>query len=159
MGTELATDREWNHDLSLDWHLGQDPMRQGLRRWMEDLGRVYGERAPLWRHDPDPEGFHWIDVSDKENSVLSYARRDGEDHLVVVINLTPLPRDDYRIGAPAAGTYTCLLSSDDARYGGGGAPTRSPVPTEPQPFHGYPQSMVVTLPPLAVVVMAPERGA
>jgi 1,4-alpha-glucan branching enzyme len=88
--------------------------------------------------------------------VISYVRRDGSDHVVVVLNLTPVPREDYRIGAPAAGTYVQLMSTDDASYGGSGYQTRPRVETEGTPMHGYQQSMRLTLPPLGAVVLAPE---
>ncbi|MFL5561591.1 MAG: 1,4-alpha-glucan branching protein GlgB [Gemmatimonadaceae bacterium] len=156
MGTELAQTTEWNHDTSLDWHLANEPRQRGLMQFMRDLGRVYRDRAPLWRRDHEPEGFSWIDVADRDNSVLSYVRRDGADHVVVVLNLTPIPRDEYVIGAPAAGTYVQLLSSDDAAYGGSGYHTRERVETERSPMHGYQQSMRLTLPPLGAIVLAPE---
>lgn len=155
MGTELAQSTEWNHDSSLDWHLVNEPRQRGLLQFMRDLGRIYGERAPLWRRDHEPEGFSWIDVADRDNSVISYVRRDGPDHVVVVLNLTPIPREEYTIGAPAAGTYVQLLSSDDAAYGGSGYRTRERVETERAPMHGYQQSMRLTLPPLGALVLAP----
>jgi len=155
MGTELAQSTEWNHDSSLDWHLANEPRQRALMQFMRDLGRIYNERAPLWRRDPDPEGFSWIDVADRDNSVVSYVRRDGSDHIVVVLNLTPVPREEYVIGAPAAGSYVQLLSSDDAAYGGSGYHTREVVETERAPMHGYQQSMRLTLPPLGALVLAP----
>jgi 1,4-alpha-glucan branching enzyme len=155
MGTELAQTTEWNHDTSLDWHLANEPRQRGLMHFMKDLGRIYHDRAPLWRRDHEPEGFSWIDVADRDNSVVSYVRRDGADHVVVVLNLTPIPRDEYVIGAPAAGTYVQLLSSDDAAYGGSGYRTRERVETERAPMHGYQQSMRLTLPPLGAIVLAP----
>ena len=155
MGTELAQTSEWNHDTSLDWHLAGEPAQRGLMRFMGDLGRVYRGRAALWRCDDRPEGFSWIDVADHDNSVISYVRRDGADHVVVVLNLTPIPREHYVIGAPAAGSYVQLLSSDDAVYGGSGYVTRQRVDTEPAPLHGYPQSMRLMLPPLGAIILAP----
>jgi len=155
MGTELAQTTEWNHDVSLDWHLANEPRQRALMQFMRDLGRIYHERAPLWRRDTEPEGFSWIDVADRDNSVISYVRRDGPDHVVVVLNLTPIPREDYMIGAPSQGTYVQLLSSDDAAYGGSGYRTRERVETERAPMHGYQQSMRLTLPPLGAIVLAP----
>jgi 1,4-alpha-glucan branching enzyme len=155
MGIELAQSTEWNHDSSLDWHLVNEPRQRGLMQFMRDLGRIYNERAPLWRRDHEPEGFSWIDVADRDNSVISYVRRDGPDHVVVVLNLTPIPREEYIIGAPAAGTYVQLLSSDDAAYGGSGYRTRERIETERAPMHGYQQSMRLTLPPLGALVLAP----
>jgi 1,4-alpha-glucan branching enzyme len=155
MGTELAQTTEWNHDVSLDWHLAGEPRQRALMQFMRDLGRLYHERAPLWRRDQEPEGFSWIDVADRDNSVVSYVRRDGPDHVVVVLNLTPIPREEYVIGAPSSGTYVQLLSSDDAAYGGSGYRTRERIETERAPMHGYQQSMRLTLPPLGALVLAP----
>jgi len=156
MGTELAPHEEWNHDASLPWHLADDPPRVGLQRFLADLGRLYRERTCLWRVDPDPDGFRWIDCADRDQSIVSYVRRDGDAHLVVVLNLTPVPRADYRIGAPASAAYVELLSSDDLRYGGSGCETPKRIMTEPAPLHGFAQSMRLVLPPLAALVLGPE---
>ncbi len=155
MGSELAPASEWNHDASLDWHLADDPLRAGLLRFFEDLGRLYRETPSLWRHDPDPEGTAWIDCADRENSVIGYVRRDGDDHVVIVANFTPVPRDDYRIGTPATGAYVCRFSSDDRRYGGSAYEAPDRVRTERTPAHGYPQSLRLRLPPLGLLVLAP----
>jgi 1,4-alpha-glucan branching enzyme len=156
MGTELAPHSEWNHDESLPWHLEVDPARQGLRRFMARLGRLYREHPELWRSDGDPAGFRWIDCNDRESSVVSYARHDGAAHVVVVLNLTPVPRTDYRIGAPAPGTYRELLSSDAGEFGGSGYATHARAATEAVPWHGCGQSMRLALPPLSALVLAPE---
>lgn len=158
MGSELAQRGEWNHDRSLDWHLAREPMHRGFGLFLEELGRVYRELAPLWRHDHDPSGFAWIDVADEQHSVLSYVRRDGEDHAIVVMNLTPIPHADYRIGVPEAGSYVERFSSDDHRFGGSSVETFPRVSTEPSPFHGYPQSVRLQLPPLGVLVLTPARA-
>jgi 1,4-alpha-glucan branching enzyme len=155
MGTELATPAEWNHDTSLDWHLAEaDPTRAAFHRFVAKLGHVYRACTPLWRNDHSWEGFSWTDVSDRENSVISFVRWDGMEHVVVALNLTPVPREHYRIGAPTPGTYHQLLSSDDGQWGGSGVSARTTVDTEASPFHGYAQSMVLTLPPLGALVLA-----
>src|SRR5215470_7627527 len=84
MGTELAPHEEWNHDVSLPWHLTHDSMRQGLDCFMTRLGALYRERSPFWRADHDPSGFHWIDCDDSRLSIVSYVRYDGPAHVVVV---------------------------------------------------------------------------
>jgi len=155
MGTELAPYSEWHYDASLDWHLADDPMRLGLARFMEELGRLYPATPCLWRGDPDPSGFYWIDASDCDNSVVSYVRRDGDDFLIVVLNFTPVPRDDYRIGAPRAGRYVKRFNSDEAAYAGSGYPVPNEVETEPVAMHGHPQSLRLSLPPLGALVLAP----
>jgi 1,4-alpha-glucan branching enzyme len=156
MGTELAPDNEWNHDVSLDWHLASDPLRAGLLAFFEDLGRVYGASPALWRADPDPEGFAWIDCADRENSVVSYVRRAAGQSVVVILNLTPVPRDDYRIGAPLPGRYTVRLSSDERRYGGSEMTVPATLEADPVPMHGYSQSLRLRLPPMGALVLAPE---
>ncbi|MGB2984814.1 MAG: 1,4-alpha-glucan branching protein GlgB [Phycisphaerae bacterium] len=157
MGTELAPYNEWYYDVSLDWHLADDPMRVGLARFLEDLGRFYLESPCLWRSDPDPGGFAWIDCNDCDNSVLSYGRYHEDRMLIVVLNLTPVPRDDYRIGMPRAGRYVYRLSSDDPAYAGSGYPLVDTLDTEEFGMHGFPQSLRLTLPPLAALILEPAQ--
>jgi 1,4-alpha-glucan branching enzyme len=153
MGTELATPAEWNHDTSLDWHLLQEPQRAEFHEYVRRLGHIYRDHAAFWREDPSWEGFCWVDVADRANSVISYVRRAGDQHAVVALNLTPVPRESYRIGVPDGGTYVKLLSSDDPQWGGSGHGAFEQLNTESSPFHGYPQSVALTLPPLGAVVL------
>ncbi len=156
MGTELAPYREWSHTRSLDWHLLETPERQGFLRFLEELGRVYRETPSLWRLDHEPGGFSWIDCSDRDNSIVSYVRRDDRNHVVVALNFTPIPRDDYRIGLPASGVYVERLSTDARRFGGSGFETSARIVSEDQGFHGLPHSARIRLPPLGAIVLAPE---
>jgi len=156
MGTELGPWSEWNHDRSLEWHLHDDPGRRGLESFMAAAGALYREQSSFWRHDHDPSGFSWIDVADKEQSVLSFARFDGAAHAVVVLNLTPVPRDGYRLGAPMAGRYRVALNSDASEFGGSGYETADAVETDAEPYHGFPQSLSITLPPLSMLVLLPD---
>jgi 1,4-alpha-glucan branching enzyme len=157
MGTELAPWTEWNHDTSLDWHLRDQPNRAALEKFVARLAALYKSEPAFWRDDQSWEGFTWIDVADRENSVVSYVRRAGESHAVVVLNLTPLPRERYRVGVPSSGRYDRLLSTDDHEWGGSGFGRIESVPTEQSAFHGYPQSIEVTLPPLSALVFAPAE--
>lgn len=152
MGVEIAPWYEWNYTHTLDWGLGQTPERAGLQRYMEALGRVYRETPALWRNDPDPQAYSWIDCHDSDNSVLSYFRRDGQHHVMVVLNLTPVPRDNYRIGAPCAGRWKLRLNTDDLSYYGSGYPCENEPATEPVFWHNQAQSMPLRLPPLAALV-------
>ena len=156
MGTELAPSHEWNHDVSLDWHLADDRSHGEFLRFVQELGALYDSRPAFWRQDFDPRGFSWIDVADRMNSVLSYVRRADDAHAVVVLNMTPEPRANYRVGVPAAGSYEVLLSSDSQRFGGSGFGHEGEVHTDPAPFHGYPQSVALNLPPLGALVLAPK---
>ncbi|HMQ14885.1 MAG TPA: 1,4-alpha-glucan branching protein GlgB [Phycisphaerae bacterium] len=159
MGFELAPWYEWHYDTSLDWRLAEDHWRQGLWAFMADLGRIYHENSPFWRFDHEPQGFNWISYDDAENSVVAYARRDGQNTIVVVLNFTPVPRNGYRIGVPQPGEYVEWLSSDDDRYAGSDFPTVKSARTEPVPWHWYEQSIVLDLPPLAAVILAPTTYA
>ncbi len=174
MGSELASTREWNHDTSLDWYLLGDADRAALHRFVCDLAALYRQHPCLWRSDPDPRGFEWIACSDKESSVVSYERRlvDAEDaaaegvgaesdgdRLIVVLNLTPVPREGYRIGATRPGHYRCLLCSDEIRYGGSGYAVPDEVETEPVHADGCRDSMALTLPPSAALVLQPVSTA
>jgi 1,4-alpha-glucan branching enzyme len=155
MGTELAPWNEWNADASLDWHLAGDHRRTGLSEFMADLGALYRANSALWKWDHEPAGFTWINSDDSDNSVLAYIRSSGEQFLIVVLNMTPVPRDAYRIGALVSGLYKVLFSSDDQRYRGSGLALPETLQTDPIPYHGLPQSLSLNLPPLAAVVLAP----
>jgi 1,4-alpha-glucan branching enzyme len=157
MGTELAPYQEWSHERSLDWHLMDDPLRAGLLRYLEELGAIYRRSDSLWKCDGEPAGFQWIDCADRENSVIAYVRRGGERDVIVICNCTPVPRPDYRVGVPEATDLVCLLSGDDARFGGSGLETPARVSPERAPAHGFAQSIRLRLPPLAAVILAPER--
>jgi 1,4-alpha-glucan branching enzyme len=157
MGAELAPHGEWDPYHSLEWHLAKDPYRVGLARLLEVLGWLYLEHPCLWRSDPEPQGFAWIDCSDRDQCVVSYRRRHGEDELVVVLNATPVPRVDYRIGAPHPGLWVEKLSTDARGFGGSDFETLASVVAEPISCHGHPQSILLRLPPLSCLVLAPAR--
>src|SRR3954471_9139041 len=156
MGVELAPWAEWNHESSLDWHLADDPQRAAFSRFLKRLAQLYKEESALWRDDQTWAGFNWIDVADRDNSVISYLRRTEGSHVVVVLNLTPVPREHYRIGLPTDGWYEMLLSSDDREWGGSGYGTTNGVESHASPFHGFAYSAEVTLPPLGALVLAPS---
>lgn len=155
MGTEIAEPKEWNHDMSLDWHLLGEPDRAAFMEFVARLGHLYQETRAMWACDGEPRGFEWIDVSDRQNSVLSYMRRDGDAHVIVVLNLTPNPHPDYRIGVPEQGQYRVLLSSDDRQWGGSGYAPTSEVMPDDIPYHGRRYSIHLALPPLSAVILAP----
>jgi 1,4-alpha-glucan branching enzyme len=155
MGVELAPSAEWNHDAALDWKAAaQSPRRAAHERFVARLLELYRERSSLWRGDDSWDGFAWIDIADRDSSVISYVRRASDEHTVVALNLTPIPRERYRIGVPERTTYHVLLRSDDTAWGGSGCTTAASYDAEPSPFHGFEQSIVLTLPPLAAVVLA-----
>src|ERR1035438_1179762 len=162
MGGEFGQSSEWNANSELDWKLLQaGPYHRGLQRFVEDLGKLYLAEPALWKGDYDKEGFRWIDASDHLNSVVSFLRQDAEHfhELVVIANLTPVPRLQYRVGLPRPGQWRELLNSDAAVYGGSNMGNGGGVMAADKPCHRQPYSAEFILPPLSILVFRPERGA
>jgi 1,4-alpha-glucan branching enzyme len=155
MGSEFGQWREWNYDASLDWHLLEEPMHAGLRRWVQDLNQQYQRERSLYEVDFEGAGFSWIDCNDNENSVVSFIRRarDPQDFTVMVANFTPVPRPAYRVGVPEGGWFRELLNSDAALYGGSNVGNGGGVASELLPAHGFDQSLTVVVPPLGFVLL------
>jgi 1,4-alpha-glucan branching enzyme len=155
MGAELAMWDEWDHDRPLPWELLNAPMHGGVARFVEDLGRVYAATPALWAADHDTEGFAWIDASDVEASVYSWVRRAGESLAVVVLNLTPVPRHEYRLGLPRAGRWVEAINSDSEHYGGSNVGNYGGVEAIEESWHGQPASATLSLPPLSGLILVP----
>ena len=155
MGCEFGQWWEWNVDTSLDWHVLDEPLHQGLKRWVQDLNHTYQREASLHQVDFEPAGFSWIDCNDNENSVVSMIRRarNPADFTVIAANFTPVPRPGYRIGVPEGGWYREVLNSDGAMYGGSNMGNGGGVNADAQPSHGFSHSLVVTVPPLGFVLL------
>jgi 1,4-alpha-glucan branching enzyme len=160
MGTELGSFKEWDHDGGLDWDLLEEPARAGVQAFVQALAALYRERQPLWRGDPDESGFTWIEADDKDRSLFAYLRTWEAEHLLVVLNLTPVPREAVVLGVPEATTYEVLLDSDAAAFGGTGhgAQQRTVSAAEGE-IHGQPARVELELPPLSALVLAPAGAA
>jgi 1,4-alpha-glucan branching enzyme len=154
MGGEFGQPREWSHHGSLPWHLADEPRHAGVRALVRDLNRVYRSMPALHRLDHDSSGFQWLSWQDDAHSVLCYLRKNGDEHAVVVLNFTPVPRFGYRVGVPQQGRYREILSSDSRHYGGSDL-GNDVAATEPVPCMDQPFSIVVTLPPLGGIVLVP----
>jgi len=159
MGDEFAQRGEWRHDASLDWHQLNDPRHRGIAVLTSDLNSLYTSRAALHRDDRADRGFAWIDGNDREQSVLCIERFDGAgDHLVIVLNATPQPREGYLVGMPAGGRWHLLVNSDDPRYGGSGHRVLADVEALEEPWHGRAHRVELVLPPLALLIYGPTHG-
>jgi 1,4-alpha-glucan branching enzyme len=130
-------------------------MHGGMAHFVEDLGRVYRESPALWADDHEPIGFDWIDASDVEASVYSWIRRGDDDVCVVVLNLTPVPRHDYRLGLPRGGLWMEAINSDSEHYGGSNLGNLGGVEARQEGWHGQPWSATITLPPLSGLILRP----
>ncbi|HJQ78247.1 MAG TPA: 1,4-alpha-glucan branching protein GlgB [Acidimicrobiia bacterium] len=162
MGGEIAQGSEWAHDGQLDWAAGEGELNRGMARLIGDLNRIYRDHPALHETDTQPEGFEWAVVNDSANSVLAYFRKSPAGQwLLVAHNLTPVPRHGYRIGVPHRGSWVEVLNSDSVTYGGSGMGNLGGVDTGPLsvPERGHPESIDITLPPLATVVLRHEPGS
>ena len=156
MGCEFGTWNEWNHHQSLDWHLLDDKSNAhtGIQNLVQDLNKLYKAEPSLHERDVCYKGFQWLVHDDYQQSVLAYVRYCNDGHPIVVINnLTPVVRENYCLGVPAAGSYELLLNSDNTRFGGSGVEPGKLLKTEAIEQHGQEQSLSLTLPPLATIVM------
>ncbi len=159
MGGEFAQEREWNHDTALDWHLLEDPMHRGVFDLVRELNHLYREEPALHARDCDADGFEWIDASDADASVYVYLRQSGGGHrpVVVACNFTPEVRHGYRIGLPSAGRWHEILNTDAERFGGSNVLNEG-IEAVTEPMHGRPASALLTLPPLATILLVPENS-
>jgi 1,4-alpha-glucan branching enzyme len=154
MGGELAQWQEWSHERSLDWHLLDDPAHAGISLWLEDLNRLYREEPALHELDASPDGFEWIDANDALNSVLTFLRKSEDGDLILVaLNFTPVPREEYRMGVPRPGLWNEVLNSDAAEYLGSGVGNLGGVEASTVPLHGRSWSLALRLPPLGAVFL------
>jgi 1,4-alpha-glucan branching enzyme len=158
MGGEFGQEREWNHDIGLDWHLLGDPFHAGVHKLVRELNRLYRATPALYQRDCEGNGFAWIDANNGAESVLSYMRRgaDPGQLAVVVCNFTPVPRESYRIGVPRPGRYVERINTDAHDYGGSGIGNFGAVEADPEPMHGHPYSLRLWLPPLATLIFTFE---
>jgi 1,4-alpha-glucan branching enzyme len=159
MGGEIGQEREWSHDRPLDWHVLEWEQHRGVQSLVRSLNGLYRSTPALWQRDFTPEGFRWIDASDVDGNVLCFLRYpdDGVDArpLACVANLSPVPRQGYRIGLPVAGEWREALNTDAVDFGGSGVGNGGAVWAVDEPWHGLPYSAEVTLPPLAVLWLLP----
>jgi len=158
MGTEFGQGLEWNSAGTLDWYVLDYPLHAGMRRMVRDLNHLYRRSPALYRNEFDWQGFEWIDCHDHEQSILSFLRKGEEGEImVVVLNLTPVPRHGYRIGVPHAGRYREVFNTDSEYYGGsnvGNGPDA--LVAEDLPWMGRSCSLALTVPPLGVIWLAFE---
>jgi 1,4-alpha-glucan branching enzyme len=153
MGGEFGQWDEWYHEAVLDWDLLRQPPHSGLKQWVTDLNRLYRSEPALHVSDFNPSGFEWVDCNDSQQSTLTLMRKGPAeaDTLLVVCNFTPVPRDAFRIGAPAGGSWREILNSDAQEYGGSALGNLGAVEARDRPMHGRPFSLEIMLPPLAAV--------
>jgi 1,4-alpha-glucan branching enzyme len=158
MGGEFGQWWEWYHEKSLDWHLLRSGPHAGMQKWVQDLNWFYRLEPALHELDFSPAGFEWIDCNDSDSSVISLLRKghSTQDLVLVVCNFTPVPRLNYRVGAPRGGFWKEALNSDSWVYGGSGMGNMGGVEAAPLSLHGRSHMLTLTLPPLSAVFLKSE---
>ncbi len=153
-GAEFGQYNEWNFQESLDWNLLEFKPHKGIQQLIKDLNVLYKNENALSDFQFEQKGFEWIDYSDHENSVLVYRRigKQAKDQIIVACNMTPVAREDYRIGLPKEGTLKELFNSDDEKYFGSGLFSNGMVKSQSKDWHYRKQSAQITIPPLGCVV-------
>ncbi|MGV3493383.1 MAG: 1,4-alpha-glucan branching protein GlgB [Ramlibacter sp.] len=155
MGAEFGQRREWAHEGELEWWVTQFPLHSGVQRFLRELNRVYRANPALWQLDFSPAGFEWIEANDGEHSVFAFLRkpREGGRALLVVSNLTPVPRTNYLVGVNWSGRWQEVINSDAAEFGGAGWGNLGGVEASLARAHGRRYSLALTLPPLSTLIL------
>lgn len=158
MGADIAQQSEWNHEQSLDWHLLDNEKNKGINQLVRDLNKLYKTEQVLSAKQFEPQGFEWVDSNDWERSILVYIRKSDSEikhskKIIVILNLTPITRDQFKLGVDEAGEYEVIFNSDDTQYGGSNYLNDKKFKSTVSESHGKENSIELNLPPLAAVVL------
>ncbi len=152
MGSEFGQFKEWDYKNALDWNLLNYERHAQLKNYVAQLNRFYLDNPALWEIDSSWEGFKWISNDDNTQNIISFRRIDKNgNEIIAVCNFAPVLRENYRIGAPYKGEYEEVFNSDLTKYGGWGHANKEVIVSEDIPMHGYNQSIVIKIPPMATV--------
>jgi 1,4-alpha-glucan branching enzyme len=154
MGAEFGQGREWNFENSLDWHVLEYPNHQGIKEVVKALNQLYKDEPALYEKSFEANGFEWVDGGNANDSILIYNRKaiDEENELVIVLNMTPVPRNDFRVGVHTSGNWVEIFNSDAKKFWGSGMGNPKPITSETVNWHGREHSIKITIPPLSATV-------
>jgi 1,4-alpha-glucan branching enzyme len=160
MGGEFAQRREWTHEGELEWWVTDMPEHRGVQHLMGELNKALRNEPALHELDFAAEGFEWVDADDRANGVISFLRKSrAGDRVLVVCNLTPVPRQNHWLGVPGSGTWHEILNSDAKPFGGAGWGNLGAVRAAPMRSHGRRFALSLTLPPLATLYLKQDADA
>lgn len=159
MGCEFAQEREWNHDISLDWHMLDDPAHKGVQNLVRDLNHAYASHPALYEKDCEADGFQWVIGDADGQSCFAFLRhgKDGTPPVLVISNMTPVERGPWRVGVPCGGRWQEIINTDAKVYGGENRGNTGSVVASEEGDHGFDHSLVLTLPPLSTLMLTPRR--
>ncbi len=154
-GGEFGQTKEWNFQQSLDWHLLEYKVHEGAQKCVKELNKLYRKEKAFHQKQFTAEGFEWIDHGDHENSVLSYIRKgeNEKDTIIIICNLTPIPRENYRVGVPKQGTLKEIFNSDTRDFSGSGNYKNTKIKVDKTTWNNRENSVELNLPPLAMIAL------
>jgi 1,4-alpha-glucan branching enzyme len=156
MGNEFGQTSEWNYKSDLDWHLLQYDGHRMMQDCVRELNRLYRELPALHIKQFESDGFEWVDLHHREDSVIVYRRRSGKpgEDVLVILNMTPVVRNDWRITVSGKRKWKEVFNSDDKKYYGTGDVFNPVIRTAPVKGNRHIQEIIVNLPPLAALILA-----
>ena len=154
MGQEFGQEREWSEARELDWFLLENSLNKGMQDYVKELLKLYTSNPAMYENDNNWDGFEWINCNDNDRSIYSFVRKtaDGKKKFLFVLNMTPIQRDDYRVGVDSSKKCKLVLNSDDVRFGGNGNEIPAEIKPEKGECDGKPYSIGFSLPPFASAV-------
>ena len=157
MGCEFGQGQEWNSAQILDWYVLDYPVHQGIQKLVTDLNRLYHNSPALYQYEFDWHGFEWIDCHDADQSVMSFLRKSDQETYIVIVNFTPVPHYNYRIGVPYPGSYQEIFNSDSEYYGGSNMGNGDHlIVADNLAWMDKSYSISITVPPLAGIILKPQ---
>ncbi len=159
MGAEFGQGTEWNFSTSLDWYVLEYPNHQGIKEVVKALNKLYKSEPALYEKAFEADGFEWIDGGNSADSVLIYGRKgkDPKNDLVIILNMTPTPHKNFRVGVPYDGSWREIFNTDEKLFWGSGVTNAKALKTEKNNWHGRQHSLLVSLPPLSVIVLKQDK--
>ena len=154
MGQEFGQEREWSEARELDWFLLENPLNKGMQEYVKELLKLYTANPAMYENDNNWDGFEWVNCNDMDRSIYSFIRKtaDGKKNFLFVLNMTPIQRDDYRVGIDKNKKCKLVLNSDDVRFGGNGSVIPAEIKPEKGECDGKPYSIGFSLPPFTAAV-------
>ncbi|MBE6546993.1 MAG: 1,4-alpha-glucan branching protein GlgB [Ruminococcaceae bacterium] len=158
MGNEMGQFREWDYAGQIEWFLLDYEAHAKLQHYAAELNQLYLATPPLWQIDDSWEGFRWIDADNREQSILSYRRIDRKGkEVIVLINFTPVAREEFLLGVPVSGVYEEIFNSDREEFGGSGVINTGELRCTGQPWNWLADSIRLRVPPLGMTMVRCKR--
>ena len=155
MGNEFAATKEWNYTTELQWDLLKIESHAGMRKTVQALNEIYKNNPALYELQFDPTGFEWVEINKREEAVIAFKRKGlkPENDILVVMNMTPVPRHQFPIHVAGKKVWNEIFNSDAKKYGGAGDLTNSSIVLHPQDEKGEWSQLLLNLPALSAIVL------